>query len=796
MPQFVAAAALVVTDLFAEAAIAFGTSAATAEAFAIAATNGLFYAAEAYTLNAALGAVTHRGKTGETRGMEISINDTTADARVIYGTVRVGGVNMLPPYVSGTNGEYLHQVIALALHECDAISAVYFDQEAVGTIGAVTGSSTDGAVSTGTYSGKTNIRRYLGTMTQTVDFIINAAFPTQWPSTARGRGVTYVALRYYWGDGKTWNGLPVPTFIIRGAKVYDPRLDSTNGGAGAHRYATPSTWAYSSNPALCWANYKISSYGFGLDPATEIDWPSVSTAADACDAVVNIPGSLTEARYSIAGVLINAQDALRDNERKIIDAMVGRMTFVNGKWSIYAGGYTTPAYSIAKADWLGIDSIQTVSGADAGRINEVHGFFVDPNRNYQRVECYPRRNATYLSDDAGETLAVETELPMVQGEYQAQRICEFILRQSRNGIKMGGTLPPRFHKIKTYDTVTLTFDELGWTSKVFRVSKMELNGDGSVKVALTEEQSTDWTDLAAGDYTTISTAAVPAVNPTTPTITQNYGLRSLAGMILHDWDPPVVLPRNTRYQVIAAANCYDASVGSVVWEGDADFASVPWTVVASLTWWWTRAYVNSAYGPYNPNTYGLVGIPAPAPHTLRYPIADPQFAAGVSVGSYWSINSLDGGFYTPADNQGIYNATGAAYLVKSPGRNWSVTPDRRSIPGEGAATAGRFGVSPGQWLNYTVAFKRNTAVAATSGNPEINFYMAATRYPPGDIAYFVDLVNTFARVDTLSINQWSYIVGSVQIPTTAQWAYADVGLYNNNISSGTIVVGRFDITIS
>ena len=227
MPQ-----AIPVIASYVSAALAtYGASAAVAYA----AYTVTYYAVSALLLNLAVSVLTPRSKTGETKGMEVSLVDSTADARVIYGEVRVGGINMIPPYTSGTNGRYLHQVIALAAHEIDSFQAYYVDQDTLPAPAAVSGGSGDGAISSGTYSGKIWARGYTGTLTQNVDFILNAAFSVEWPSTCRARGFAYLAMQYDWGDGKTWHGLPQPTVLVRGAKVYDPRLDSTNGGSGSHR---------------------------------------------------------------------------------------------------------------------------------------------------------------------------------------------------------------------------------------------------------------------------------------------------------------------------------------------------------------------------------------------------------------------------------------------------------------------------------------------------------------------------------------------------------------------------------
>lgn len=608
MPAALAAAANYIAAAFYSAAAYAGASAAAAAAFAVVATNALAYATNAFLLNAAMRALQKRGKTGETRGMEVSVTDSTADGAAIYGLVRVGGVNMIPPYTSGNEGRYLHQVLALAVHECHAFGDVYFNQTEIpdSSIGAVSGGSSDGLVTGGDYDAATWIRRYLGTTTQNVDYILNAAFPTQWPSTSRGRGWTYAAMQYDWGNGKKWTGgVPQATFEVYGARVYDPRLDSTNGGSGSHRYTTPSTWAWSNNPALCWAHFRCADFGYGNDPATDINWAKVATAADRCDALVTTPAG-NKKRYTF-NARINLGGDPADNERAIVDAMMGHVTPVNGQWNIYAGGWEAPSHTINKTDWLSIEEITvTASRNDDRRYNGVRCFYVDPARNWQRVECYPRTNAGYMSADAGERIWIEMEQPGCTDEHEAQRKSEFLLRASRNGVSVVGTLPPRFQKIATFETVTVVFAELGWPSgKTFRVSAMDLRPDGSVLVALTEEQDTDWTDLLVGEYNTPSIASVPTIEGTKPTGPLDFGLTVNGDSILASWAEPAVKPVGTRYRILFyPASLSAVSSKQVAWEGDALNANLKLAVNSNL-WYQVQAYVGSHFSQFNPNTFGI-----------------------------------------------------------------------------------------------------------------------------------------------------------------------------------------------
>jgi hypothetical protein len=601
MPQ----AAAAISTFFYTAGTAIGLSAATSATFAVAATNALAYATNSFLISKAIAALQKRGNTGESRGMEVAITDSTAESRVIYGEIRISGVNIIPPYTSGTEGNILHQVLAISMREIDSFQKYYFEQEELPTPTSVSGNANDGKITSGTFKDAAWVRGYTGSMSQNVDYILNAAFPTNWPSTARGRGTAYVALAYDYGKGKVFRGVPQATFKVRGAKVYDPRLDSTNGGSGSHRYATPSTWAYSNNPALCWADYRIGAYGFGLDPATEIDWASVITAADICDALVANKAGGTRKRYTFNGLITNALDGLRDNNRLLIDAMFGRETFVNGKFACFAGAWTVPSYTIQKKDWLSIDSIQTVGGRDAGRFNEVHCFYVDPARNWQRVECYPRRNLTYKSADYAEAIGIEMEQPACTDESEAQMKAEFLLRSSRNGIKLSGMLPPRFHKIKTFDTVALNFEELGWTSKTFRVSAMVLNMDGSVSVALTEEQEADWTDLTSGEYGTISAATIPTTNPTKPSAVTSLTATSFPGTIEFNWDDPVVRPENTTFRLMqASANSYGGAAER--WTGSVNRALIGMPNTATYYHWLDSVGQNGSYSTFPAVNSGIV----------------------------------------------------------------------------------------------------------------------------------------------------------------------------------------------
>jgi hypothetical protein len=560
------------------------------------------YATTAFLLNKALNILTPKPKPVN-QSLEVQLNDAAADGYIIYGKVRCSGVNMIPALCSGTSGRYLHQVLALAIHEVDSFVDVYFNQDQIANanIGAVSGNSSDGLVSSGTYANAAWIRRYVGNTSHSVDYILNAAYPTAFTTDYKGRGIAHVCLQYDWGQGKTYtSGVPQVTFEVKGRKCYDPRLDSSPGANPTN----PSYIAWTANPALCWADYRMAAFGFNM-PSTDIDWTAVVNAANVCDAAVNIPGGGTNPRYTFnARISCNADP--HDNEKLFIDGMMGKVAYSGGLWRVFAGAWRSSEWTIQKTDWVSIGAIQTTSPRDTSRFNGVATYYIDPTRNWQRVECFRRFNDTYKQNDAGERIWIEMDQSACTNEYEAQRKGEFLLRQSRNGIKVTGILPPAFMKVRTWDNVSLTFDELGWNGKTFTVSHCKLMPEGTVEVVLSEEQSTDWTDLNAGDYNAPSTSALPATNPNTaPSAPVGFSFTQIGGAVQFYWNDGEVVPLSTRYQLLSYVGSLSVPGSKVLeWDGS-DHNAVIQSSVNSTKWWQVIAYSNSAFSAYVPSTYGM-----------------------------------------------------------------------------------------------------------------------------------------------------------------------------------------------
>ena len=252
------------------------------------------------------------------KGQDILANKTSAGGKlpVIYGTRRVG-TQIVYMDVSGNDSRDLYVVYALAVGEVDEIigrsieldgnpltdSARFRDGGYIGSdkIGSGSGSlNTASQNGTGVNAGAgqfgTNPAsryRYVmnlhhGAATQTADPMLVASMPN-WTSDHKLNGVAYIACHFGYDKEGIWSGVPQLTVQVRGKKVYDQRLDSTNGGSGSQRVADATTYAYSDNPALCFQDYIINNeYGKGI-PTSKINFTTFATAANTCDVQVDQP---------------------------------------------------------------------------------------------------------------------------------------------------------------------------------------------------------------------------------------------------------------------------------------------------------------------------------------------------------------------------------------------------------------------------------------------------------------------------------------------------------------------------
>jgi hypothetical protein len=97
----------------------------------------------------------------------------------------------------------------------------------------------------------------------------------------------------------------------------------------------------------------------------------------------------------------------------------------------------------------------------------------------------------------------------VTSPYQAEEICENILKRSRNNLKAEVTVTSEALNLSIGDIVTATYDTAGFSAKPFRVMSLAINSDSTVTLGLEEHQDNFYTWEEKGEAPTIADTILP-----------------------------------------------------------------------------------------------------------------------------------------------------------------------------------------------------------------------------------------------------------------------------------------------
>lgn len=377
------------------------------------------------------------------RGYNVTATGSALDHQIVYGKMKVGGVRLFD-HTTGVNNKYLHRVFGFAGHEIEEFETIYINDEAA-TIDA-----NGNVTSPEKYDGVINIFPHLGAADQSADAGLVSEVE-DWTVNHRLRGIAYLYCKLDHQADKFPNGLPQITAIIKGKKVYDPRTAAT---------------AWSNNPALCVRDYILSA-GYGLGEAVaNIDDSSVTTAANICDQTNTTASTL---RYTCNGAFTTAIEPNRLLEN-ILSSMFGTLWYSQGKWRMKAGAFTSSVLSLDEND---LRSAITVATRHSRRdnFNEIKGTFKGDESNYQVTDFPPVTNTAFVTTDNGQVSTADVELPFTDTSIEARRIARIMLESNRQQLTVKASFGMRALALQVGDTVTITNERFGWSSKLFQVAE-------------------------------------------------------------------------------------------------------------------------------------------------------------------------------------------------------------------------------------------------------------------------------------------------------------------------------------
>lgn len=476
-------------------------------------------------LKLVMGLVRSKGKKNKATDGRLSKSLEPEDFRkIIFGETAMA-TDLRFWEVHGAKNDNYSEVLAAAGHQVEEFGALYIEDELV----PFTGSAATG--------------KFAGVLFRTTNTGApgNAALAvgagTYWSSTSKFTGTAHYSLKWIMDEKKLPGGVPSRyTQVGKGARVYDPRRDTTMGGSGTHRANDQTTWAYATldgnskpigrNNALQMLWYLI---GWRIQNPSTLEWNLVcGRGVDLND--INWPEWIAaandaEARSNYTDMILSTGDDHSQNESIIsADGLLGELLDPGGLWTYKVIKDDTADITVAlgEDDVLDTGDVSWVPEAKLSeKFNEVTGTYVDPVTLYQSKAYTTVKDASYVTLDGYKKRATHG-FQGVQDTSLAQKLSRIKLNRTRFTGEFSATFGFRALKAQVWSVVTLTIDRYGFSNKLFRVISQSITPDG-IEMLLREENATIYT---AGSVT-VPTA--PSSNPAKYDTTQTVALTTLAG---------------------------------------------------------------------------------------------------------------------------------------------------------------------------------------------------------------------------------------------------------------------------
>lgn len=499
-------------------------------------------------------------------GSKISARNPQAHRAIVYGKCRVGGT-ITHVQTSGTDNNLLTFVVVLAGHPIESLESVKVNDTVLttttsGGFKVATNSSFTNSDNDNAFTGGRLLRyRFLNGTQTSADSTITSN--SSLGSSDIFTDCAILFMQCVFDSEKFGGGFPRVSAIIKGKKVYDPRTGNTawsdNPALCVRDYISDTTYGLKATNDEIDDTTGLGGFAAAANtcesdviPATattsgsttnqtfvNITAAATNTLIEAGDKVtgtgisgtvyvvnrrglrVNLSSaqsigsgvtlSFSQATYNCNGFTTMGADGAGVLEG-LLSSCAGKLSYVNGKFVMFAGATVTPEMTITDDDVLQPLTINTMS-AGAESYNCVKAVYVDANQNYVATDTPLYTSLTHLNADtpSGESTAnyrkeLEIQLPFTTSVTMAQRLQKIQLSHHREKVGVSVVVPIEYIQLQPFDWIYLTNERLGYTNKVFEVLESEVMVIGEkeapylgVKLMLKEIQNSVYGFLAS-DY--------------------------------------------------------------------------------------------------------------------------------------------------------------------------------------------------------------------------------------------------------------------------------------------------------
>ncbi len=265
--------------------------------------------------------------------------------------------------------------------------------------------------------------------------------------------------------------------------------EGPSGGITLKRWAHPDNGG--DNNSMCLRDYLLSPiYGADVEGTgdTLLNEQSFKDAADVCDETVSTPSG-NQNRFRCNG-WIDIGQTIQENISQLLSSFRGNLVFEAGLFGVYTRrSMSAPTFTLNEDNIVGQWSFHNAGIED--KWNLVVSSYVEPGENgtYKAKQTqWPRLSSpgNYLTNDGGFENRLDLDLPFTTNQHTAQHICQVVLNESRQSIRVQLRALEEALELSVGDVVDVTHDTPAWSGKTFWVAQMQLLPDSTVGLSLQE----------------------------------------------------------------------------------------------------------------------------------------------------------------------------------------------------------------------------------------------------------------------------------------------------------------------
>lgn len=276
--------------------------------------------------------------------------------------------------------------------------------------------------------------------------------PSAWTDAHRlpGMAAAMWRLRYDSKQRFFQNGVPKPVWVLRGARCYDPRKDSTYpGGSGPHRWNDESTWEWTECPYLNGLTWCIGRHQNGkrvMGLGARIDQIIVSQFVEAAN-ICDVNG------WKVGGVVYTRPDSKWTNLKWMLQAGGGEPLRVNALIGCRINAPRVSLATITEDDIVGDAELATAQ-PPRSRLNAIIPSYRSEAHGWETIPGAAVSVPGYVAAD-GDERTREVEYKLVQSAAQAAVLARYDIEDSREAGPGSFPLKPHWIALKAGDCVTL-----------------------------------------------------------------------------------------------------------------------------------------------------------------------------------------------------------------------------------------------------------------------------------------------------------------------------------------------------